>query len=117
MSANYGLVRTSEKELTQRLLKFYRHVKKSWLSLITLISKHTKITNDIYKQFQANENKSNHMEADILNEAIWSISRNQPVANHLRFAISIIYSRILLISTFLYKTLTTVIIFSSSLIV
>ncbi len=92
MSANYGLVRTSEKELTQRLLKFYRHVKKSWLSLITLISKHTKITNDIYKQFQANENKSNHMEADILNEAIWSISRNQPVANHLRFAVSIIYS-------------------------
>ena len=51
-----------------------------------------KITNDIYKQFQTNENKSNHMEADILNETIWSISRNQPVANHLRFAISIIYS-------------------------
>lgn len=92
MSANYGLVRTSEKELTQKLLKFYRHVKKSWLSLITLISKHTKITNDIYTQFQENENKSNHMEADILNETIWSISRNQPVANHLRFAISIIYS-------------------------
>ena len=32
------------------------------------------------------------MEADILNETIWSISRNQPVANHLRFAVSIIYS-------------------------
>lgn len=92
MSANYGLVRTSERELTQKLLKFYRHVKKSWLSLITLISKHAKITNDIYKQFQNNENKSNHMEANILNETIWSISRNQPVANHLRFAISIIYS-------------------------
>lgn len=92
MSANYGLVRTSEKELTQKLLKFYRHVKKSWLNLITLISKHTKITNNIYAQFQENENKSNHAEADILNETIWSISRNQPVANHLRFAISIIYS-------------------------
>ena len=92
MSANYVLVRTSEKELTQKLLKFYRHVKKSWSNLITLISKHTKITNDIYKQFQTNENKSNHMEADILNETIWSISRNQPVANHLRFAVSIIYS-------------------------
>ena len=92
MSANYVLVRTSEKELTQKLLKFYRHVKKSWSNLITLISKHAKITNDIYKQFQTNENKSNHMEADILNETIWSISRNQPVANHLRFAVSIIYS-------------------------
>lgn len=92
MSANYVLVRTSEKELTQKLLKFYRHVKKSWSNLITLISKHTKITNNIYKQFQTNENKSNHMEADILNETIWSISRNQPVANHLRFAVSIIYS-------------------------
>ena len=92
MSANYVLVRISEKELTQKLLKFYRHVKKSWSNLITLISKHTKITNDIYKQFQTNENKSNHMEADILNETIWSISRNQPVANHLRFAVSIIYS-------------------------
>lgn len=92
MSANYVLVRISEKELTQKLLKFYRHVKKSWSNLITLISKHTKITNNIYKQFQTNENKSNHMEADILNETIWSISRNQPVANHLRFAVSIIYS-------------------------
>ena len=92
MSTNYGLVRTSEKELTQNLLKFYKHVKKSWLDLIRILTHKTNISNEDYKMLQKNENKSNHMEANILNESIWSISRNQPVANHLRFVISIIYS-------------------------
>lgn len=92
MSANYGLVRESERELTRNLLKFYRHVKNNWKDLISSLSKNTTISNEEYQKFQKDENKSNRMEADILNECIWSISRNQPVANHLRFAVSIIYS-------------------------
>ncbi len=92
MSANYGLVRMSERELTQNLLKFYKHVKKSWMNLISILTQKTNISGENYKMFQKKESKSNHMEANILNESIWSISRNQPVANHLRFVISIIYS-------------------------
>jgi len=70
MSANYGLVRESERELTRNLLKFYRHVKNNWKDLISSLSKNTTISNEEYQKFQKDENKSNRMEADILNECI-----------------------------------------------
>ena len=38
------------------------------------------------------EEQSNHFEAEILDDCIWTISKYQPVANHLRFVISIINS-------------------------
>ena len=92
MSSNYELVKTSEKDLTQHFFKFYRHVRNEWKKLIDTLKESKTISDECYKTFKKMENKSNHMEADILDESIWSISRNQPVANHLRFVISIIYS-------------------------
>ena len=92
MSSNYQLVKTSEKELTQHFFKFYHHVRNEWKKLIAILKESKTISDENYKVFKKMENKSNHMEADILDESIWSISRNQPVANHLRFVISIIYS-------------------------
>ncbi len=92
MSSNYQLVKTSEKDLTQHFLKFYNHVRNEWKKLISILKENKTISDENYKMFKRMENKSNHMEADILDESIWSISRNQPVANHLRFVISVIYS-------------------------
>ena len=92
MSSNYQLVKTSEKDLTQHFFKFYNHVRNEWKKLISILKENKTISDENYKMFKRMENKSNHMEADILDESIWSISRNQPVANHLRFVISIIYS-------------------------
>ena len=92
MSSNYQLVKTSEKDLTQHFLKFYNHVRNEWKKLISILKENKTISDENYKMFKRMENKSNHMQADILDESIWSISRNQPVANHLRFVISVIYS-------------------------
>ena len=92
MSSNYQLVKTSEKDLTQHFFKFYNHVRNEWKKLISILKENKTISDENYKMFKRMENKSNHMQADILDESIWSISRNQPVANHLRFVISVIYS-------------------------
>lgn len=92
MSVNYSVTKASEKELKNEFFKYYKHVFKSWNLLADVLEeKNTIELKDLEKFFELEE-KSNKFKAYILDQCIWNISRNQPLATHLRFLIAIIYS-------------------------
>lgn len=95
MSTNYNILLKSEKKL--------RELISSYLSLVHEI--HRKLWKDAEKYSNENEDinliydncsrrlkRSEAMENELLDECIWTISKDDPRANHLRFIISIIYS-------------------------
>lgn len=92
MSINYSMTKESEKELIDYFFKFYHHVYDSWNALIKIFSEKKEISKEDLDNFFAFEDKSNTYEAMMLDDCIWDISKNQPLASHLRFVVSIIYS-------------------------
>lgn len=92
MSVNYSITKASEQELKASFFKFYSHVYKTWNQLVHVLEEKTKITLSDLEQFFQAEEKSNRFKAHILDQCIWNISRCQPIANHLRFVIAIMYS-------------------------
>ncbi len=93
MSTNYNILLLSEKKLKDLTL--------SYLMLVHEI--HSKLWNDIektdandlgiiYDNTERRLKRSKAMEEELLDECIWTISKDDPRANHLRFIISTIYS-------------------------
>ncbi|MCF0227672.1 MAG: PhoU family transcriptional regulator, partial [Malacoplasma sp.] len=92
MAINYSMTKESEKILRKAFFNFYDHVYDSWKKLSDTYKRHEDISDLDLEKFFLYEDKSNSLEAEMLEECIWHISRNTPVASHLRFIISIIYS-------------------------
>ncbi len=92
MATNYSIIKESEKELSKHFFVFYNHVYRSWKKLDDLLTKNMKINDFDLEDFFKLEKQSNEYEAELLDECIWNISSNQPMASHLRYLISIIYS-------------------------
>lgn len=94
MSTNYNILLKSEKKLKGLIINY--------LSLVYEI--HNKLWNDVDKYIDDDHKgiifdnaerrlkRSLTMEEELLDECIWTISKDDPRANHLRFIISIIYS-------------------------
>lgn len=92
MSTNYNILLKSEKKLKELTISF--------LGLVHEI--HTKLWNDsnkyidtetravIFDNTERRQKRSLVAEDELLDECIWTISKDDPRANHLRFIISII---------------------------
>lgn len=91
MAINYNSLIGSETKLKEYFFNFielnYSLHKKVW----ELILK-GKLNSETMEELLHNEEMSNNLEKDILDECVWIISKDQPRASHLRFIISIIYS-------------------------
>ena len=89
---NYELTKQAEDNLSKTFFKYVDHVLKEWNYLLEGLKKSKKISPQRIQEIFKMEEQSNHFEAEILDDCIWTISKYQPVANHLRFVISIINS-------------------------
>lgn len=92
MAINFDTLKSSEENLRKMFLKFYNHVLQSQDYLYKKFKVSKKLTPLQYAHIIANEKKANKMEAQILDETSWIISKDMPRAAHLRFLIAIIRS-------------------------
>lgn len=94
MSTNYFSLKFNEDELMKKFCKYWKHA--IWMYEMLNESfrwyhseqKRDAFSDDILKL----ENQSNKMRAELIDDAIWAISKNQPHASHLRFVVAIISS-------------------------
>lgn len=93
MSTNYNILLKSEKKLKDLILSYillmHEIHKKLWLDTNKYINDNLHI---IFDNVERRLKRSKDMEDELLDECIWTISKDDPRANHLRFIISIIYS-------------------------
>lgn len=91
MAINYNSLIGSETKLKEYFFNFidfnYSLHKKAWSFIID-----GKLNDEAIEILQHDEEISDTLEKDILDECVWIISKDQPRASHLRFIISIIYS-------------------------
>lgn len=92
MAINYDTLKTSENFLKKLFLQFFDHVLESQKFLYESFYKTKKITDKQFRYLAKCEKQANQFEAQILDEASWIISKDQPRASHLRFLIAIIKS-------------------------
>lgn len=92
MSTNYNIIKNSEKQLSNNFLNYFNHIKKTWTKLLNVLKTNKYIDDAEYDKFVKLEEKSNRFESTLLDQCIWNISSNQPLASHLRFVVSIINS-------------------------
>lgn len=94
MSTNYNILLLSEKKLKDLVLQFVSLVhemhSKLWRDANKYIDSGDK--GIIFDNCEKRVKKSQAMEDELLDECIWTISKDDPRANHLRFIISVIYS-------------------------
>lgn len=88
---NYEILKLSERELQDKFIKYCDHVYDFWNFIYKNIKKST-FTQELLDEALLFEEKSNSLEAQIQDDCVWSISKNAPLANHLRYIISIIHS-------------------------
>lgn len=95
MSTNYNILLKSEKKLRELISNYLSLVheihRKLWKDADKYSDKNEDI-NLIYDNCSRRLKRSEAMENELLDECIWTISKDDPRANHLRFIISIIYS-------------------------
>ena len=93
MSTNYNILLKSEKKLKDLILSYillmHEIHKKLWADANKYINDNLHI---IFDNVERRLKRSKDMEDELLDECIWTISKDDPRANHLRFIISIIYS-------------------------
>lgn len=93
MSTNYNILLKSEKKLKELILSYillmHEIHKKLWVDTNKYINDNLHI---IFDNVERRLKRSKDMEDELLDECIWTISKDDPRANHLRFIISIIYS-------------------------
>lgn len=91
MATNYNALIKSEKNLKKMVLEFLEYSfsthEKLWTYIFSDIERY-----EILDSIQTRAKESKERERDLLDECIWTISKDDPRANHLRFIISIIYS-------------------------
>ncbi|MGL5617897.1 MAG: hypothetical protein ACRCWU_02435 [Metamycoplasmataceae bacterium] len=90
MATNYNTLIKSEKTLKKMIVEFLEYSlathKKFWKYIYLKENGH-KIIDSISVNVKESEQKAR----DLVDECIWTISKDDPRANHLRFIISIIY--------------------------
>ncbi|MGL4252241.1 MAG: hypothetical protein ACRCRQ_01650 [Metamycoplasmataceae bacterium] len=90
MATNYNTLIKSEKTLKKMVVEFLEYSlathKKLWKYIYSNEDGH-KIVDSISVNVKESEQKAR----DLVDECIWTISKDDPRANHLRFIISIIY--------------------------
>lgn len=93
MSTNYNILLKSEKKLKNLILSFtilaHEIHKKLWIDSEKYVDSNLHI---IFDNAEKRLKRSKDLEDELLDECIWTISKDDPRANHLRFIISIIYS-------------------------
>lgn len=93
MSTNYNILLKSEKKLKNLILSFtllaHEIHKKLWIDAEKYVDSNLHI---IFDNAERRLKRSKDLEDELLDECIWTISKDDPRANHLRFIISIIYS-------------------------
>ena len=93
MSTNYNILLKSEKKLKDLILSYillmHKIHTKVWADTNKYINDNLHI---IFDNVERRLKRSKDMEDELLDECIWTISKDDPRANHLRFIISIIYS-------------------------
>lgn len=89
MSTNYNILLKSEKKLKKIIVEYlelvYRIHSKLWNELID---------GETHSAFDNTERRVKQailMEDELIDECVWTISKDDPRANHLRFIISVIY--------------------------
>lgn len=92
MAINFDTLKASEDNLRRMFLKFYNHVLLSQEYLLKRFKASAQLTPLQYAHILSAEKKANKMEAQILDETSWIISKDMPRAAHLRFLIAIIRS-------------------------
>lgn len=88
---NYEIMKESEQELQKLFLQFCDHVLATWQYVSKCINREAFSEADV-KKLYGFEDESNHLEVKIMDECIWTLSKNQPYANHLRYIIAILNS-------------------------
>ncbi|MBD5423292.1 MAG: hypothetical protein HDR43_02245 [Mycoplasma sp.] len=93
MSTNYNILLKSEKKLKELILSYillaHEIHNKLWLDANKYLNENLHL---IFDNVERRMKRSRDMEDELLDECIWTISKDDPRANHLRFIISIIYS-------------------------
>ena len=92
MPINFDTLKTSENNLRKLFLKFYSHVLASQDYLYKQFATSKKISAQTLQYIVTKEKIANQYEAQILDEASWIISKDQPRATHLRYLIAIMRS-------------------------
>ncbi|MDR0545801.1 MAG: hypothetical protein LBG49_02675 [Mycoplasmataceae bacterium] len=84
-------MKQSKDEISNEFQNFCNHVYQTWEFIFNVIKSKAcgpKELEEIYRL----EEISNHFEASIQDDCIWAISKNEPMANHLRYIVAIINS-------------------------
>lgn len=93
MSTNYNILLKSEKKLKSLILSFsllaHDIHRKLWIDSEKYADSNLHI---IFDNAERRLKRSKDLEDELIDECIWTISKDDPRANHLRFIISIIYS-------------------------
>lgn len=92
MATNYESLENSEIRLRNMFYAYYDHVLKTQEILLQKLKNNKKITHADFDEIRDLENMSNQKEAEIMDEGLWMISKENPKANHLRFVMAILYS-------------------------
>ncbi|QGZ97623.1 PhoU family transcriptional regulator [Mycoplasma sp. NEAQ87857] len=94
MAINFTLLKKDEKIIKKQFMDYVAHSITMNQHLINVINQiNSNLTNDeSFVKIYNLEQESNHMHQTILDDAVWLISKEQPIANHLRYFISIINS-------------------------
>ncbi len=94
MSTNYNILLKSEKKLKELTVSYLALIHEIHQKLWNDVDKHVS-SEDISLIFDNTERRQKRslvMEDELLDECIWTISKDDPRANHLRFIISVICS-------------------------
>lgn len=92
MSTNYNILIKSEKNIKKLVVDFMEYVIKVHTKMWKELSNPVDGYASVYDNTERRVKKSSIMEDELLDECIWTISKDDPRANHLKFIISIIYS-------------------------
>ena len=92
MSTNYNILLESEKKLKELIIEYIHLVHEIHFKLWRDIEKDKDELRSVLDNVERRLQKSKVLEEELLDECIWTISKDDPRANHLRFIISIIYA-------------------------
>ncbi|AAT27497.1 PhoU domain-containing protein [[Mycoplasma] mobile] len=97
MPINYNILLESEKELKRLKIEYFEYVKyihtKMWKEIFEKEAKKEEIISIEYNDVILRRlDQAAELNSNLIDECVWTISKDSPRANHLRFIISIIQS-------------------------
>lgn len=91
MSINFISLKKSESELNNNFSSLIELTRKMGVRLYSIIE-NKKVTQEDIDKIESYKSRITELRHDIRDDCIWTISKDQPRANHLRFIIAILYS-------------------------